>query len=66
MKQFKRSYSGKKRSKFWDRIDALPDRQHDTAYSLGVALQNVECDLLRLIEIEFQDAEMAADPRPEV
>ena len=50
-------YSGKKSRKFWDIINGLPEREKGTAYSLGCALQNVECDLRRLIGLEIDTAE---------
>lgn len=44
-------YSGIKSAKFWAKINALPKAQRDEAYSLGVVLQNVEADVLRLIAL---------------
>jgi hypothetical protein len=41
---FKPRYSGDKSRKFWDKIDKL---NHESAYSLGVALQDIESSILR-------------------
>jgi hypothetical protein len=49
-------YSGDKSRKFWARINALPDSQHSKAYSLGVVLQNVEGDILRMLDLCEREA----------
>lgn len=43
-------YSGPKSQKFWKRINALPTRKKDQAYSLGVVLQETEATVLRLLK----------------
>ncbi len=55
------AYSEVSSKGFWDVINSLPEAQRDTAYSLGVALQNVEHDLRRLIGVQITAAE---DPKP--
>lgn len=51
----KPKYSGKESKKFWDKINKIKDpASHSEAYSLGVVLQNVESDILRLIKIAQQ------------
>lgn len=56
-----RHYSGDKSRKFWDRINSLPEPHRVIAYTLGVVLQNVETDILRLIDIEIaQSREIAS------
>lgn len=42
-------YSGDLSADFWARIRELPDKQRWQAYSLGVVLQNVEGDVLRIV-----------------
>ena len=44
-------YSGHKSIGFWKRINALPGEKQNAAYKLGVALQNFEADVLRLIKL---------------
>ncbi len=44
-------YSGVKSRSFWRKINALPKRKRQEAYSLGVVLQNTEADILRLIKL---------------
>lgn len=51
MSKLKPRYSGPKSRKFWNRINALPSRQRDEAYSLGVVLQETESTVLRLLNI---------------
>jgi len=51
----KEAYAGEASTKFWDIINALPDEQQSTAYSLGCALQNVEGDIRNLINVEIFD-----------
>jgi hypothetical protein len=43
-------YSGRKSTKFWKRINALPKSKRDEAYSLGVVLQELESTVLRLLK----------------
>lgn len=47
---------------FWKDINALPEPQLGTAYTLGVVLQNVETDILRLIDHQVRDAHAAWGP----
>ena len=52
MKKFKPRYCGDKSDKFWDTINSLPKCKQSEMYSLGVALQNLEEQVLkRLNEI---------------
>lgn len=51
MKKEKCFYSGNKSIQFWKRINALPGKKQNAAYTLGVALQNFEADVLRLIKL---------------
>jgi hypothetical protein len=46
-----RRYSGSRSTEFWKRVNSLP-RNHggETAYCLGVALQNLEEHVLRYLE----------------
>jgi hypothetical protein len=44
-------YSGPNSMKFWKRINKLSGARNDAAYTLGVVLQNLERDVLRLIEL---------------
>ena len=46
----KPKYSGPKSRKFWKRINELPTRKRDEAYSLGVVLQETEGTVLRLLK----------------
>lgn len=59
MKTTKRKpyYSGPKSIKFWERINALPRDKRSAAYSLGVVLQNVEGDVLRLLDMYDRSVE---------
>lgn len=58
-------YSGKISEEFWRRINALPDAQRGEAYALGVVLQNVESDVLRMISsLEAAVREKASRPIP--
>jgi len=50
-KSLKPKYSGKSSTGFWKEVWKLPKHKRDQAYSLGVVLQNVEADVLRLINI---------------
>ena len=50
------AYYGKGSHRFWDCINRLPKPNKQTAYALGVALQNVEGDIRRLIENEICNA----------
>lgn len=44
-------YSGPASQKFWTIVNSLPRRgKWETCYSLGVALQNLESQVLREIE----------------
>jgi hypothetical protein len=46
-----RSYSGDRSEAFWARIKAIkPYAKWQAAYTLGVALQNLEGEILRQIE----------------
>lgn len=49
MKKLLPIYSGPQSKKFWNRINALPSRKRDEAYSLGVLLQETESTALRLL-----------------
>ncbi len=52
MKKIKRRYSGKSSEKFWRKVNAIKkSRYQQTAYSLGVVLQNLEDEILTQIEI---------------
>jgi hypothetical protein len=51
MKQRKLYYSGRKSEGFWKRIAKLKGARHDAAYNLGVALQNLEGDVLTILEL---------------
>ncbi len=46
-----KSYSGPASAAFWDRVNSLPGARNSAAYALGVALQNLEDDVLRQILI---------------
>ncbi len=48
-KKLEKQYSGENSKKFWDTINSI-DKKHSEAYSLGVALQNTEHDILQKIE----------------
>ena len=52
-------YGGDRSSKFWKQIHALPDPDSGALYTLGVALQNLEGDVLRMLYAAEQDAEDA-------
>lgn len=58
-------YSGDESEEFWDIINSLPDEQRQCAYSLGVALQNIEGDIRRLIQVQIDEAECTPEPREE-
>jgi hypothetical protein len=50
-------YAGHRSEKFWLRVRRLSNRRHGEVYSLGVALQNLEHQVLKaLYEAEQQDA----------
>lgn len=52
MKKIKYKYSGKKSEKFWDAINKMNISEQSEMYSLGVALQNLEHQVIkRLNEI---------------
>lgn len=42
-------YSGELSRGFWKQVNSLPDFQQAQAYALGVVLQNVEGDVLRML-----------------
>jgi hypothetical protein len=47
-------YSGDESKKFWKRVNSLPEPDNMVVYSLGVALQNLEEQVLRaLTNAEF-------------
>jgi hypothetical protein len=49
-KKLKLHYSGKESKRFWDIINnKLPPDNQDAAYSLGVALQNLEGQVIKYI-----------------
>lgn len=50
MKTIKCKYSGKESIEFWDRVNALKDSDQQELYSLGVALQNLEGQVLNQLE----------------
>lgn len=52
-----KAYSGEQSQEFWDIINALPDKHRWTAYSLGVALQNIESNIRRLIRVQINESE---------
>ena len=60
----KEAYAGEASTKFWDIINALPDEQQSTAYSLGCALQNVEGDIRNLINVEIFDTPTEREMMP--
>lgn len=47
-------YSGSLSKKFWDRVNAIPrsgqNTCHGEVYSLGCALQDLECRVLRALQ----------------
>lgn len=43
-------YSGPQSRKFWAVVNTLPKSKWNAAYALGVALQNLEVQVLREIE----------------
>ncbi len=43
----KHKYSGNLSRKFWDRVNDLSGEDHAEAYALGVALQNLEEQVLK-------------------
>lgn len=43
-------YSGEKSTEFWDKVNSLNDSDQQELYSLGVALQNLEGQVLRALE----------------
>ena len=47
MKNKHRRYSGPKSVQFWDRVNALPEREKDVIYFAGVLLQELEARVLR-------------------
>ena len=49
MKNFKPKYSGKKSKKFWKNINSFTPEYQRELYSLGVALQNLECQVLKAL-----------------
>lgn len=55
-KKIKHRYSGKRSRKFWARVNRLPANDSNTLYSLGVALQNLEHQVLT----ELHNAEQKA------
>ncbi len=48
-KPMRKHYSGDLSRGFWKRVNTLPDDKVGEAYSLGVVLQNLEEDVLRMI-----------------
>lgn len=48
-KKWKPHYSGKNSTEFWDYIHHLSDEDRNEMYTLGVALQNLEELMLRLL-----------------
>jgi hypothetical protein len=49
---FEPMYGGKHSKAFWNKIAAIKNKaKHDHCYSLGVILQNVEGDILRLMDV---------------
>lgn len=49
--KLKRHYSGNHSKRFWDRVNKIPRNEHgETAYMLGVVLQEVELRVLRYLE----------------
>lgn len=51
MKAFEPKYSGEQSKAFWKAIDKMKGPDRDEAYSLGIVLQNMELDVLRLIKL---------------
>ena len=43
----KAHYSGEESRDFWRIVNSLPDKEQHAAYSLGVALQNLEAQVLK-------------------
>ena len=51
-----RHYSGNKSYQFWRKIHGIRDKHLcSEAYTLGVVLQNVEGDILRLMDLLLND-----------
>lgn len=52
-KPLRPKYSGRNSIEFWKQVNAIKDKnKHSEAYTLGVVLQNVEADILRLINLK--------------
>lgn len=49
--KIKYRYSGKLSKMFWKVIDELPDNENSEMYSLGVALQNLEEQVLNRLSV---------------
>lgn len=49
IKERRAHYSGNLSRGFWKQVNSLPDHQQAQAYMLGVILQNVEGDVLRIL-----------------
>lgn len=53
-------YSGPKSTRFWERVDALPQPARDTLYYSGVLLQDMESRVLVWLEnAEAENADRA-------
>ncbi len=46
-RELKYRYSGKKGKKFWNIVNGFPESERSEMYSLGVALQNLEGQVLK-------------------
>lgn len=44
------AYSGRGSTKFWARVNALPDPHRGYLYTMGCSLQDAEVRLLRLLD----------------
>jgi hypothetical protein len=47
----KKYYSGKNSTEFWNRISRFKGIEHDALYSMGVVLQNLESDVLKMLSL---------------
>ena len=61
---FTAHYSGDQSESFWNVINSLPDSVRDTAYTLGVILQNIESDILKKIKIHIDSDRKPPKPEP--
>lgn len=55
MSTIKPKYSGRYSIKFWSRLNSLTGKDWDTAYDMGVDLQNLEEKLLKFLDSKIPD-----------